>query len=443
MLSEIRSRLFAPDLAIDRTRVERHRTPRLFYAVNHSLPFSSDGYAIRTHGVACALVSKGVEVIAASRPGAPWDQPGFVDQNFPGSHVVDKVRYLHTPEPREGIGRLDEFLTLSVEVLKEQMRVFKPTAVMAASNWRNALPAAIAAHELNLPFYYEVRGFWELTKAAKDSAWAQSSDFGQEVAFESDVARAATFVFTINRFMVDELVRRGVDRARVQLVPNGFPGWPNAPESPAHLREHLGIKSSLIVGYIGSFNDYEGLSDLIEAVSLVRQHGVDVSLLLVGSSESRGLSLSEAPVCAATQSYRKLARQLGIDDFVFMPGRVAPELAEQFYGLLDVVVIPRRPVAVCEIVSPLKPLEAAAHGKRVLMSDVAPLADLAGMCPNFNYFKKGDVRSLVSELHKLLAIAKTPLPRCTALEDLTWDKNVEPIIAAVKALKPPMRHGPQ
>jgi len=39
-------------------------------------------------------------------------------------------------------------------------------------------------------------------------------------------------------------------------------------------------------------------------------------------------------------------------------------------------------------------LETMIDGKRVLMSDVAPLADLAELSQNFSYFAKGDVVSL-------------------------------------------------
>ena len=46
----------------------------------------------------------------------------------------------------------------------ELVRIFKPRAVMAASNWANALPPARAAQSAGLPFFYEVRGFWELTR---------------------------------------------------------------------------------------------------------------------------------------------------------------------------------------------------------------------------------------------------------------------------------------
>ncbi|MCB8747868.1 glycosyltransferase family 4 protein [Rhodoferax sp. U2-2l] len=399
------------------------------------MPFSSNGYAVRTHGVASALVKAGLDVIAATRPGAPWDQPGFQGQDFACSHVIDGVRYVHTPKPSEKDGPLAQYMARAVEVFKELMRVFKPTVVMAASNWRNALPAAIAARELGMPFFYEVRGFWELSHAARDAVWAQSPQFHREVAHETAVALSAQTVFTINRFMRDELVRRGVDQARVQLVPNGFAGWPTPLETKALGRVDLGIKARYVVGYIGSFNGYEGLEDLIEAVALLRGRGLDVALLLVGSSESRGLGAGVGMACPATLAYRNLAQRLGIGDVVFTPGRVAPDLADQYYALLDVVVIPRRPLAVCEIVSPLKPLEAAAHGKRVLMSDVGPLADLAALCPNFSYFKKGDMKSLAEELAKVLAGCDAPLARCSALDALTWDMNVAPMVSAVRSLE--------
>jgi glycosyltransferase involved in cell wall biosynthesis len=432
---DLMKRLTVKPSAVGASPLAYRVSNRVLYAVNHSMPFSSNGYAVRTHGVASALAKAGMEVIAATRPGTPWDQPGFDGRDFSCNHVIDGVRYLHSAEPKEQDCPLADYLARSAVVLKEKMRVFKPAAVMAASNWRCAMPAAIAARELGLPFFYEVRGFWEISRAAQNAEWARSTDFHQEVERETEVALAAQQVFTINRFMRDELVHRGVDRARVHLVPNGFAGWPTPQSVDALGRVDLGIKSRYVVGYVGSFNGYEGLEDLIEALAILRQRGVDVAVLLVGSSESRGLNVVNGAACPATLAYRDLAQRLDIGSHVFMPGRVAPGLADQYYALLDVVVIPRRPFAVCEIVSPMKPLEAAAHGKRVLMSDVAPLVDLAGLCPNFSYFKKGDVQSLADEMMNVLAAANTPLPRCDALEALTWGKNVEPMVSAMNTMK--------
>jgi glycosyltransferase involved in cell wall biosynthesis len=280
-----------------------------------------------------------------------------------------------------------------------------------------------------------VRGFWEISQAARDPGWEHSPGFAHEVVGETTVAKAAQRVITLNRFMREELVRRGVAAERIELVPNGFPGWAAAPVVPVS-RADLGIRSRFVVGHVGSFNIYEGLEELIEALALLRRRGLDVGLLLVGSGEPRGLAVSESSACPATASYRQLAEKLGVNDFVFMPGRVAAEQAAAYYALLDVVVIPRRPFAVCELVSPMKPLEAAAHFKRVLMSDVAPLADLAGLCPNFSYFSKGNVVGLADKLVEMLKEPVKTLPRCAALTEWTWEKNVAQLAVAVQSFTP-------
>ena len=411
----------------------RHSRPRLLYAVNHCYPFSSNGYAVRTHGVASALVRAGVEVIAASRPGTPWDRAGFAADNFALEHRIDGVRYVHLPQPSQVGLALPDYLNRAVAAFADLLRVFKPDVVMAASNWHNALPAAVAAREAGVPFFYEVRGFWEISQASRDPAWAGSPGFLHAVAGETAVAQAAQRVFTINRHMRAELVRRGVAAEKVDLVPNGFAGWPSPETSGVASRASLGIRARFVVGYIGSFNVYEGLEDLIEAVARLRARGVDVALLLVGSStQSAGMALGE---CAMSAAYRALAVDLLLDEHLMLPGRVTPEQTAAYYALLDVVVIPRRPFEVCEIVSPMKPVEAAAHGKRVLMSDVAPLADLVGLCPNFSVFAKGDGAALADRLGELLAGGDFELPRCEALAGLTWERNVGAMVEEVARCK--------
>jgi len=331
------------------------------------------------------------------------------------------------------MGSLEQYLTACVDAWVELIRVFKPSAVMAASNWHTALPAAIAAHELGMPFFYDVRGFWEVSRAAREPQWADSLEYKQAVGCETLVARCARKIFTLNRFMRDELTRRGIDAERVELVPNGFPGWQAEPVQRL-TRAEVGIKACHVVGYIGSFNDYEGLELLVEAVARLRQRGLDVALLLVGSSESSGLGAGGDFACPAIQRYRKLERELGVGDYLFTPGRVGPELTMSYYALLDVVVIARPPLPVCELVSPMKPLEAAAHGKQVLMSDVAPLADLAGICSNFHYFAKGNVDALTEKLAELLATGNFSPPRSQGLDALSWEHNVQPMVRAIQRL---------
>jgi len=406
---------------------------RLLYAVSHCYPFSSNGYAVRTHGVASALVSLGLHVITASRPGMPWDLQGKKTKECSCSHNINGVRYLHRPTPSTHEGTLENYLTNCVDAWTELIQVFKPEAMMAASNWQTALPAAIAAHEAGIPFFYEVRGFWELSRAAYEPQWLGTPEYQREVTRETRIARYADKVFTLNRFMREELISRGIDASRVELVPNGVQRQQSMhTQTPS--RQSEGIKARYVVGYIGSFNIYEGLELLVHALALLRQRGIDIALLLVGSSESTGLGSGEDYACPATQRYRKLAQELGVADYLFMPGRVSTELAMAYYALLDVVVISRTPLPVCELVSPMKAMEAAAYGKLVLVSDVAPLADLAERCNNFHCFRKGNAASLSEKLSELLESGDFLHSSPMNIDTFKWENSVQPVLRAMRSI---------
>ena len=57
-----------------------------------------------------------------------------------------------------------------------------------------------------------------------------------------------------------------------------------------------------------------------------------------------------------------------------MPIAEVPRL----YSLFDIMPCPRKSLPVTEMVSPLKPLEAFASGKAVVLSDVSPHRTLSG-----------------------------------------------------------------
>lgn len=387
-------------------KTEQRPTPfwrvpgRIAYIVNHSYPFSSNGYAVRTHGIARALVEHGHSVIAITRPGLPWDLPGFDGTNFDSFHEIEGVRYLHLKEP-SCIGKSQtEYLTQAVTALNEYFQLFKPSVVMAASNWENALPAAIAARELGLPFFYEVRGFWEITRASVEPAWQNTEEFRYQVKMETLLAKQVDRVFTLNSFMREELVKRGVDGAKIDLVPNGYGKLPDLSKAPTLTRQELGIKTQYVVGYVGSFAKYEGLDYLLKACIQLRKRGIDLSLLLVGSSNPIG-ACQPAMQCIYSEQLLEMARQKKFSDYLFLPGRVMPEKLSDYYSLIDLIVIPRIDLAVNDLVSPIKPLETAVHAKAMLLSNAKPLAKIAKAC-GVETFKKSDEQQLKNCIAKLL-----------------------------------------
>ena len=56
---------------------------KLTYSLHNSLPESSGGYATRAQGVAHGLSKHSVDITCVTRPGAPWDIPGFTALNEP------------------------------------------------------------------------------------------------------------------------------------------------------------------------------------------------------------------------------------------------------------------------------------------------------------------------------------------------------------------------
>jgi len=90
-------------------------------------------------------------------------------------------------------------------------------------------------------------------------------------------------------------------------------------------------------------------------------------------------------------------------DRLIMPGRVPHEEVERYYSLIDIAPFPRKPWPVCEMVSPMKPLEALAMEKAVVASDVRALAEMIQDQRTGLLFRKGDVSSLADVLARLMA----------------------------------------
>lgn len=399
-MKQLISRLQSPRIA-QSDSIRFKVSDRVAYAASHSYPYSSNGYAIRTHGIASALSKCGHSVHVISRPGRPWDLPGFDDSRFPAHVDHDNVRYLYLRKP-SGIGRSQvDYITASTDAFKELFRLFKPSAVLAASNWENALPAAIAARELGLPYAYEVRGFWEISRIATDPSWKGSKEYKKEVEMETLVASQAERVFTLNRFMREELVSRGVLESKIELVPNGYGELPNSSANPKITRASIGCTTKFVVGYVGSFSAYEGLDELVRACSALRRQGLDLSLVLVGSGNSLGTAEASTQ-CAESERLMRLAKKSSFGQYLHLAGRVPFASVNDYYALIDLVVIPRKQIEVCDLVSPLKPLEAASYSKPTLVSSVRPLSEWCEQSHAAIPFIAGNSKDLQEKIQRLL-----------------------------------------
>ena len=65
--------------------------------------------------------------------------------------------------------------------MRIKLKELNSECVMAASNYINAFQALLASKSLDLPFFYEVRGFWEITRISREPDYYYTFDmFAQE-----------------------------------------------------------------------------------------------------------------------------------------------------------------------------------------------------------------------------------------------------------------------
>ena len=338
--------------------------PRVLHLVNDALPAASAGYTIRTHEIVLAQKAAGLDPHVVTRCGFPVTQ-GTLD----GRRLVmlDGIPY-HRLLPWRMPGHPDKAADLGRELAARLAAQIQPGVLHAASNYSNARIALALGQRHGLPVVYEVRGFWEdtwLSRHPHREDLASSELYRRHRDLETSCMLAADLVVTLGEAMRDEIVARGVPAGKVLIVPNAVSEefLQPLPDATA-LRAELGIKpGEHVVGLVSSLVPHEGIGTLLEATRRLKDRGQPVRVLIVGDGPER----------AALQ---RQAAELGLGEAAIFTGRVPAAKVREFHALLDVFVVPRTPDRVCQLVTPLKPVEAMASGLCVVTSEVKALAEI-------------------------------------------------------------------
>jgi len=99
---------------------------------------------------------------------------------------------------------------------------------------------------------------------------------------------------------------------------------------------------------------------------------------------------------------KELISKINKSKTIIYTGRVPHKDILKYYSIIDILVYPRIPTRLYNIVTPLKPLEAMAMGKAVLASDVGGLKELINNGVSGLLFKAGDAHDLVEKCSYLI-----------------------------------------
>jgi PEP-CTERM/exosortase A-associated glycosyltransferase len=357
---------------------------RILHVLDHGLPLQS-GYTFRTRAIVKAQLARGWDVAAVTGPRHHHDAPA-VEQ-------VDGITFHRTPPPRKLRAPLGEMAEVAAfgRRIAAVAKAFRPDIVHAHSPVLDALAALTAARRLKLPLVYEIRAFWEDAAVGNGTGTEGSLRYKAIRALESWAVKRADAVAVICEGLKADLLARGMPEGKIMVSPNGVDMalFGDPPPRDAALANQLGLDGE-VIGFIGSFYDYEGLDDLIEAMPALLAERPRAHLLLVGGGPMEATLRAQAEASPAADRIR-------------FAGRVPHQEVERYYSLVDVLAYPRKKMRLTDLVTPLKPLEAMAQGRLVAASDVGGHRELIRDGETGTLFAADDPAAIAVALAALLA----------------------------------------
>ena len=384
---------------------------RVLHVLDHSLPLHS-GYTFRTRAILKAQQAAGLEVRGVTGLRHAGDGSAI--------ETVDGLTFHRTPGEASGPAGLREWREIAcfARGIEQVVREWRPDVLHAHSPALCGMAALKVARRHGLPLVYEIRAFWEDAAVGNGAGRAGSLKYRLTRALENRVVAGADAVFTICAGLRDDLIARGFKGGKIGLSPNGvdLALFGDPPPRDEALAERLGLGGGPVIGFIGSFYDYEGLDDLIAAMPLLREREPGAQLLLVG-----GGPMDEALRAQAAASTAAAA--------IHFTGRVPHAEVERYYSLVDVLAYPRKRSRLTDLVTPLKPLEAMAQRRLVAASDVGGHRELIAHGETGTLFAADDPAACAAALAALLADragwdAMREHARAHVAEHHDWARNI-------------------
>lgn len=390
------------------------RPGKVLTILHASAPEQSGGYAVRAQSLLAHLASSVDDHVAYTRPGFPEESnslaPGEIaDVDFEG------VRYRRLGTQRARKAGQFQYMLESLEHYCNVIRRERPSVVHLRSTYVSALPGLIAAKHFGIPTVYEVSGMWELVYEADHSPRKEVLR-AQTVRLENAVLDQADTVATITEAMARIIAGRVTTKAPVQIVPNAVDVevFADAERDTALLQSLAWGDDTPVLGYIGSFVGYEGLDVYLRALAELRKRGIAFYGLFVGDG-------------AAASALYSLASSLDLGpEHLTFTGRVPHEQVAKYAAIVDVFAYPRLLTPATEAVSPLKPFEAMAAGKPVIVSDVPALAEIVNHGERGHVVASGSSSALADALEAVITNRESTVATRTAAREWvrrerSWD----------------------
>jgi glycosyltransferase involved in cell wall biosynthesis len=260
--------------------------------LNHYAGSPRHGMEYRPYYLSREWVRQGhrVQMLAADFSHVRSQQPA------PGDERIDGIDYRWYATPAyegNGLGRVDNIWRFLVQVWRDTPRIvreFRPDVVIASSTYpMDIWTARRLARQARATLVFEVHDLWplspiELSGMSPRHPFALLCGWAERTAY-----RDADVVVSMLPKVREYMVSRGLDGAKLQIVPNGISpdDWQG---EGAPLREDVAqalAGEGAVVGYAGSMGLPNALDTLLDAAALLRDERLRIVMVGDGHERSR------------------------------------------------------------------------------------------------------------------------------------------------------------
>jgi D-inositol-3-phosphate glycosyltransferase len=276
----------------------------------------------------------------------------------PETPLPKPILYQHVPEFVGGVREFARVQGLRYDVLH-------------AHYWLSGVAARSLRAAWEAPFVQMFHTLGEMkNRVTKDPAERESDlriRLETELLHEADRVVAAT---PAERAQLEWLYR--ADISRITIIPPGVDTGLFHPRPAAEAKQRIGVDPELkMLLFAGRIEPLKGIGTLLEAVALLRRHGLDVcsrlALSIIGGDPSVNPSIRNAEM----DRLQALRQELGIVDVVTFVGKQDQDALADYYAAAEAVVMPSHYESFGMVA-----LEAMACGVPVIASEVGGLAFL-------------------------------------------------------------------
>jgi len=382
---------------------------KILHILHQSLPNHHSGYDIRSHYILKSQRALGIDARAIAGPYCKSFQKQFTIDGVPYYHMSDLSKMLAISALKRLSSGRKIFNKIFELYLNKIINVFKPDIIHAHTPWFTSLPALNVAKLKNMPYIYEVRGFWEESEIAEGIITQGSDSYRTYLENDNYIMSNADHIIAISSGIRSEIINRGIKKNEITVIQNGVDIEKFTPgEKDKYLVDSLGISDKIIIGYISSLRKLEGIKTLLDAIPRIDKK---VIVIIIGDGPER-------------KGLEQHAHRLGLAESVRFIGNVPHEDIARYYSIIDIFVVPRIDAKVCHLVTPLKPLEAMAMGKCIVASNVGGLNELIEDGKTGILFKPEDCTDLANKINNLISDSEVRLAiGLNALEYVRKERN--------------------